>query len=713
MSRRGAMRMFSGFQKPLAILAALARSGKGNVLPMTAAAIFLLAGMVGGGVDVSRAYMTKNRLQNACDAAALATRHGVAVNLTWAQATAQGQVYFKNNFDNTQEGVTAGSFDPETPDDGNTVNGTATATLPTIVMNLFGYKQTTLNVTCTASMGVGNSDITFVLDNTASMTWVVGSDKTPGKGQDSRMDELKDAMDSFYDTIAAATSASNARIRYSYVTYGATVNVGQVLNDLDSDYLSDTSVYNTRKAVISWQAVKTGDTWGPVIQDTPQTAGAAVQGSTQYSTSTACNNAKPANETTFKKSGSTYTYTDTDPNHSVYYDETRGKPVNGDINGQLVTPAGTGQDYAKKTYACQSVVVSSGGRHPTYTTYYYVFTTTTTYTEASWNFKAQDPNFATAANQTVIQWIYKKWSFDTSNYKKFITPTAKYYIGPSNTTTSSLPSKSAQLTLAKWPGCILERQTVPSTTFSYDDDQNAIVPSDTFTKTAYDLDIDMAPTSDSATQWSPLWTEVAYWRANPSAIMLAPGSSIPAKSGYNMCPIASEALQEQTKTQFYNFVTSMGATQYGTYHDIGLLWGARMSSPTGIWADTVNEVPDNGAPVSRHLIFMTDGDTEPTFNTYTSYGIETMDQNIGGTDLGTSQDVGDLTDRIESRSQAICDAIKARGIRLWVVAVVKVLPDNLKNCASPDSIFQVTNTGDLETDFKKIAKQVGELRITQ
>lgn len=241
MSRRGAMRMFSGFQKPLAILAALARSGKGNVLPMTAAAIFLLAGMVGGGVDVSRAYMTKNRLQNACDAAALATRHGVAVNLTWAQATAQGQVYFKNNFDNTQEGVTAGSFDPETPDDGNTVNGTATATLPTIVMNLFGYKQTTLNVTCTASMGVGNSDITFVLDNTASMTWVVGSDKTPGKGQDSRMDELKDAMDSFYDTIAAATSASNARIRYSYVTYGATVNVGQVLNDLDSDYLSDTS----------------------------------------------------------------------------------------------------------------------------------------------------------------------------------------------------------------------------------------------------------------------------------------------------------------------------------------------------------------------------------------------------------------------------------------------------------------------------------------
>ena len=687
--------MFSGLKKPFAFLAMLARSSKGNILPMTAAAIFILAGMVGGGVDISRAYMTKDRLQNACDAAALATRHAIAINQDWTKvAVPQGQTYFKANFDNTLEGTTASNFDPETPDNGNTVNGTATATLPTIVMGLFGYKQTNLTATCTASMGVGNSDITFVLDNTASMAWVVGSNSYPGTGQTSRIAELKSAMDTFYDTIAAATSASNARIRYAYVPYGATVNVGQVLNDLDSDYLADSYKYDTRRPVISWQAVKAGDTWGPEIDWTPVQSDGGVKGGTSY-TSSNCSGAVPANDTAFKKSGSTYTYTDSDPDHSVYYDGTRG------ANGQMVTPSGTGQDYVMKTYKCQK----SGSR-------YYIYTTTQTKTQASWSFKAQDPNFATSTSQTVIDWVYNDFSVNTATYKTFGTPAKNtdLMIG----SLSSTPTKAAYVSQTKWPGCILERQTVPAATFSYDADTNTIDPGTTFAKTAYDLDIDMAPTGDAATKWAPMWPEVTAWRGGPAAVMVAPGKSVPASTGYEYCPIASQVLQEQTKTQFYNFVTSMGATQYGTYHDIGLLWGARVSSPTGIWSDLVNEAPDNGAPVSRHLIFMTDGDTEPTFSTYTSYGIETMDQNVGGTDLAPpNDDTGLLTSRIESRAQAVCDAIKARGIRLWVVAVVKVLPDNLKNCASPDSIFQVQNTGELETDFKKIAKQVGELRITQ
>lgn len=702
--------MISGLKKPLAFLALLARSSKGNILPMTAAAIFILAGMIGGGVDVSRGYMVKNRLQNACDAGALAGRRAANTSNAWPTDTTdstnpntaariQASTFFNTNFDKTTEGVSSVSFDTASDDDGQTINGSATAVLPTVVMSLFGYKQTTLNVTCTASMGTGNADITFVLDNTASMAWVVGSNTYPGTGQTSRITQLKSAMDTFYDDVSGPAANSNARIRYAFVPYGAVVNVGQVLNDLDSDYIASSYKYNTRRPVISWQAVKTGDTWGPEIDWTPVQSDGGVKGSTSYSSSSSCTSAKPADQTTFSKSGSTYTYSDSDPDHSVYFDGSRG------ANGQMVTPTGTGQDYVMKTYKCSK----SGSK-------YYIYTTTQTKTQTSFSFKAQDPNFATTTSQTVVDWVYKDFSVDTSTYKTFGTPAKNtdLMIG----SLSSTPSKASYVSQTKWPGCILERQTVPSITFTYDADSNAITADDTtLTNTPYDLDIDLAPTSDAATQWAPLWPEVTAWRGGPDATMVAPGKSLPASTGYDYCPVASQALGEVSKTDFYAYVTSLGATQYGTYHDIGLLWGARMSSPTGIWSDLVNDAPSNGAPVSRHLIFMTDGDTEPTFSTYTSYGIETIDQNIGGTALAApNNDTDLLTARIESRSQAICDAIKARGIRLWVIAIVNTVPDNLTNCASPDSLYKVsTAAGDdtIESAFEKIAKQVGELRITQ
>src|SRR3569833_676495 len=45
-----------------------------NTLAIMAAALIPLAGLVGGGIDISRMYITKTRLQHACDAGALAGR---------------------------------------------------------------------------------------------------------------------------------------------------------------------------------------------------------------------------------------------------------------------------------------------------------------------------------------------------------------------------------------------------------------------------------------------------------------------------------------------------------------------------------------------------------------------------------------------------------------------------------------------------------------
>ena len=42
-----------------------------------------------------------------------------------------------------------------------------------------------------------------------------------------------------------------------------------------------------------------------------------------------------------------------------------------------------------------------------------------------------------------------------------------------------------------------------------------------------------------------------------------------------------------------------------TYHDIGMIWGARMLSTGGVFADGCETF--NAMPCTRHIIFMTDG----------------------------------------------------------------------------------------------------------
>ena len=62
------------FATPRGFMGRLARDVRGNTLAIMAAALIPLAGLVGGGIDISRMYITKTRLQHACDAGARAGR---------------------------------------------------------------------------------------------------------------------------------------------------------------------------------------------------------------------------------------------------------------------------------------------------------------------------------------------------------------------------------------------------------------------------------------------------------------------------------------------------------------------------------------------------------------------------------------------------------------------------------------------------------------
>ncbi|WP_416365748.1 TadE/TadG family type IV pilus assembly protein [Sphingomonas aerolata] len=58
-------------------LGRLARDTKGNVLAIVAAAILPMTAFIGAGLDLSRAYLVRTRLQQACDAGVLAGRRAM------------------------------------------------------------------------------------------------------------------------------------------------------------------------------------------------------------------------------------------------------------------------------------------------------------------------------------------------------------------------------------------------------------------------------------------------------------------------------------------------------------------------------------------------------------------------------------------------------------------------------------------------------------
>lgn len=143
-----------------------------------------------------------------------------------------------------------------------------------------------------------------------------------------------------------------------------------------------------------------------------------------------------------------------------------------------------------------------------------------------------------------------------------------------------------------------------------------------------------------------------------------------------------------------------------TYHDIGMIWGARLSSPTGIWSSLVNTAPANAGNVARHIIYMTDGIPNSYNYEYQAYGIEAHDKRI-------TTNCTDGADNLhEARFRAICDAIKAKRIRIWVIGYTTSLTSDLTYCMSPNSGYTAFNSSDINTAFQQIAKQIGELRIS-
>lgn len=624
----------------------------GNILPLAAAGILVMAALIGGGVDMSRGYQAQTRLQNACDAAVLAGRRAVTNNGFDAAAETQAQRYFNVNYDDGIQGTEDALIEFESDDSGNAVTATATTTMPMLMMQLFGEVAMPLTVTCQSTMGVGNSDVTMVLDVTGSMTTALSGG--------TRLSALKDAMNNFYETVDTSTGGSNARVRYSFVPFSTTVNVGRLLMDADVDYIADEWTIQSRAPVFNTITEQVRIGWeNPVATSSSSYSSTTTSSLTQlnsnrYNSSSACTATLPATVPWANNGASTVT---------------SGTTTNG--AGQQVATTTTTQPQRMTSYQCSQ----SGGRWRPYSYYSYRNYIVNQYATSN-------PIMETRTRTEFARWEYRPVRYDTSSLKRF------------NTVSTPTGTDGAAQSSA-WDGCIEERSTVSEAAFSYSA-LLGITPGD-----ALDLNIDMAADRDQPeTQWGPLWRSVAYRRNSL-------GTATTGTAATSYCVPQAQLLREMSETEFGTYANSLTA-QGSTYLDIGLLWGARLSSPEGIFGNVVGETPDNGGNVGRHIIFMTDGAQEASNSIYQSYGIEALDRRISD-DATTAQ----TNARHRARFLAICDAIRGKGIRLWTINFSGTVNADLTTCASAGSAFNAGSSSQLNEAFQEIARQVGELRVLQ
>ncbi len=267
----------TGFRNLLSAVAAsdgfltrLARDNKGNAMMVMAAAFFPLLGMIGSGLDISRAYLVKSKLQTACDASALAARRAMASAVLDQSAIDEGERFFHFNFPpGTMESAPVDLTIEANDEDISTVDVTASTTVPTTIMRLFGIDTLAAEVECSADQDYVNNDIMLVLDVTGSMNCTAGTDcdYAPSEESDSRLSRLRDAAVSLFH---ALEGAKGVRTRYGFMPYSMTVNVGA---DLDSSWLRNPAGYwqqqgnNWVLRSVNHSSSWFNNTWGGCVEE--------------------------------------------------------------------------------------------------------------------------------------------------------------------------------------------------------------------------------------------------------------------------------------------------------------------------------------------------------------------------------------------------------------------------------------------------------------
>jgi Flp pilus assembly protein TadG len=680
------------------LLHRLAGDRRGNFLAMSAAALFPLMAMIGGAIDLSRLYMTNTRLQQACDAGALAARRAMAdVNTLSAAEKNIAASYFKFNFPPNTYG--AGTPNPVYARGAvGTVVGTVSMAVPMTIMKMFGYETIALNVSCQSTLVVPNTDVMFVLDVTGSMN------ETPTGDTQNKIAGLKQAVKDFYAALGPGTASGAGRVRYGFVPYSSNVNVGKIVYGLNPNYIAG-GVGTESWHYQSRRATTTPD--GPAY-----IVGYGAEGDAATGTST--------NSEITWTSAWTRQASSVGSSAALYSGILRS-----DCSGRAVPPPeykNAGSASAATLASDSTPVYPNTTQTRTYVStqdrtvraYQYAWTATFLFW-GDCQLQYRDGTLTTTTNSTTTRpvtwarrdrfsgWVYENRTIDVSAVvQQGIAANPACYNGYY---TGTDPNEGAPATIG-WGGCIEEASTVNWITGSSD----LSVSND-----ANDLKIDLIPNSID-TKWKPFLRDVQYDR---SGNWLGRASGW-IDSGFAACPREASPLQAyltdyvpltKSSLTFNAYVDSL-APIGGTYHDIGLIWGARFLSPDGIYAATnADSTGPGGFQISRHIVFMTDGtlDTKPNAND--PWGINNLDGRIAP----TSSSETTLEAVHQRRTGIICNAMKGKGFTIWVVGFgISTMPQELQDCASDSGHWSLSsNSAQLRTRFEQIAQTIGGLRLSQ
>lgn len=630
----------------------LLRDQRGNAFMLTAAAIVPVIGIVGSAVDIGRAYMTQLRLQQACDSGVLAGRRAMASGTYTDAAKAEATKMFNFNFPEEKYGATGISFSSRAPN-ASDVEGSATAVLPAALMYIFGKDEFRLSAACTAKLEISNVDVMMVLDVTGSM-----ASKAVSTDSETKIVALRAAAIDFFDTLTSA-DVGDGRLRFGVVPYSSSANVGGLLIAKNPDWIADVVTLPSRFPVLRQE----------YSDPTYEASDDYTDSETTYSSSWTNNGTVSADNS--DDCGELDPPADTTPSPSDDPDYTKAGVYEG--GGKRVTTYETEQEYTFRTYR---------------------------YTWSNKKCRKQYKNgyftrsYITTATETVVDVFDGEYTYKNRDF-----PVATVKTGDPLTTDTGDEGVTIS---TSWDGCIIERAT---TRFA----SNVTAPAE-----AYDMDIDMVPTNFGEdaddTKWKLFLPKVTYSRSSPTPYVSEENVKDFVEKGGDSaaCPVAAMNLTTMTSDDLDDFSDYIGTLQPKgfTYHDAGMAWGARLISPTGLFA-TENAPPINGRPVSRHIVFMTDGDMNTPRSNLSHQGQESAMNRIGATSDSNA------IARHNNRFVQLCRAARQRNITVWVVSFGVGSNTNLNSCASSGQAFEADNAEQLNEQFQAIARQISKLRLSQ
>jgi hypothetical protein len=573
--------------------------------------------------------------------------------------------FFRFNFPQQLYGTAA--FTPVvTKPVSGTVRVTASTTIPTTVMRMFGFVNLPLNVTCDASLNYVNTDVMLVLDVTGSMAQDVNGNSTTDPGA-TKIVALRDAVMALYDTLSPTQTQLEGvglRLRYGVVPYSTTVNVGALIRGVNPAYLADNVEYQTRVPrydTVTYVA-DPGDPGSPVEQI--------------Y--------ASPIPQSDCDKYGRNVAFTGFTASAT-----TGGGPAPAPSWSRIFSNnEATGVDWGWSGAADTSGTNRSCRRRYTQTPITYE--TRYRWTSTTYEAESVDVSHYKMGETLNLASTVSSRSSDGNDANDGYVSTPGVYDGLELAEAGS----NISLTNVTWQGCIEERDTVTSITPS-----SPLTPLPT---NAYDLDVNLIPYDDH-TRWRPLFPALVYSRSAGTTTATS-GTSMSSSA----CPYAARRLAAWNRGDMQSYVNALSPTG-STYHDAGMRWGVRMLSNSGIFADS----PDTFAavPVSRNIIFLSDGQMDTDSGVYGAYGIEKNDMRISGMSAPSESE---LNGRHNTRFRMMCNTAKSMNISIWVIAFGTTLSSDMLACASnANQASTIANRDQLIARFQQIGNNIGALRLTQ